>query len=260
MTNLLKSIDGIPYPILARGVRLADEARKARGRFYPVTLLYSLYAAPVFFFAFRARPRLASLFLVLGVGFWTYLEYIVHRHVLHGRFPDGPGFWTHQLHVHFDPMHANHHQRPWDGMFINGYLSSLPFAVVLGLLSWVFPVATAPVFIAVVLQCYVIEEWVHYTVHFHRFRWKYFQYIRRHHLYHHSPRGTTIAFGLTSGIWDVLADTRIPESERQRLHGARSSTAIFAEESVALGQSPAPAGAAAAEPGVPPREAPPPTP
>ena len=250
MTELLKSIDGIPYPIPARGISLSDEARKARGRFYPVTVLYSLYTLPVLFFALRSRPLLASIFLAAGVAFWTYLEYLVHRHVLHGRFPDGPGFWEHQLHRYFDPMHANHHQRPWDGMYINGYLSSLPFAVVLALVSWVFPLSTAPVFVATILESYVIEEWVHYTVHFHRFRWRYFEYIRRHHLYHHSPRGTTIAFGLTSGLWDALSDTRIPEADRRRLYGGRSTKA-FAEEAVVLGGSVEPAPAVGTQPGAP---------
>ena len=89
-------------------------------------------------------------------------------------------------------------------MYINGFLDSLPFAVAFGLLSFLAPLPTAPVFVASLLQCYVVEEWVHYTVHFHRFRWRYFDYIRRHHLYHHSPRGVDIAFGLTSGMWDAV--------------------------------------------------------
>ena len=51
----------------------------------------------------------------------------------------------------------------------------------------------------------------------------YFEYIRRHHFYHHSARGRDLAFGLTSGIWDVPLGTRIPAEERERLHGRRPS-------------------------------------
>jgi sterol desaturase/sphingolipid hydroxylase (fatty acid hydroxylase superfamily) len=150
---------------------------------------------------------------------------MVHRHVLHGRFPDGPGWLQHRMHRFFDTMHGDHHRRPWDGMYINGFLDSLPFAVVLVLLSFLAPLQTAPVLVAGLLQCYVVEEWVHYSVHFHRFRSRYFVYIRRHHLYHHSPRGTEVAFGLTNGLWDVIQGTRICDEDRSILYGRGSAAA-----------------------------------
>ena len=43
-------------------------------------------------------------------------------------------------------------------------------------------------FVAGILQAYVVEEWVHHSVHFYQFENLYFRYIKRHHLYHHSPR------------------------------------------------------------------------
>ena len=209
---------GIPLPVYPPGIDLPREARTARRRFYPVTILYTAYAIVVVGLGLRARPGTAFGFFALGVGIWTWLEYTVHRHVLHGRFPDGAGWLQHRLHRFFDTMHGDHHLRPWDGMYINGFLDSLPFAVVFVLLGFLAPLPTAPVMVAGLLQCYVIEEWVHYTVHFHRFRWRYFDYIRRHHLYHHSPRGGDIAFGLTNGMWDVVLGTRIPASDRQLLY------------------------------------------
>jgi sterol desaturase/sphingolipid hydroxylase (fatty acid hydroxylase superfamily) len=115
-------------------------------------------------------------------------------------------------------MHGDHHLRPWDGLYINGFLETLPFAVLFGLLSVLAPLSTAPVFVAVLLECYVIEEWVHYSVHFLVIRSRYFDYIRRHHLYHHSPRGTGMAFGLTNGTWDIVFGTRIPAAARQLLY------------------------------------------
>jgi sterol desaturase/sphingolipid hydroxylase (fatty acid hydroxylase superfamily) len=74
-------------------------------------------------------------------------------------------------------------------------------------------------FIAGLIQCYILEEWVHHSVHFYNFRNRYFRYIRKHHLYHHSPRGGEVAYGLTNGVWDVLRNTRIPAHERKRLYG-----------------------------------------
>jgi sterol desaturase/sphingolipid hydroxylase (fatty acid hydroxylase superfamily) len=195
------------------------EARTARRRFYPVTVLYSAYALVVLGAGFRARPGTTLGFFGSGVAVWTWLEYTVHRYVLHGRFPDGPGRLQHLRHRFFDTMHGDHHQRPWDGLYINGFLDSLPFAIVFVLLSLLAPLPTAPALVAGLLECYVIEEWVHYSVHFHRFRWRYFDYIRRHHLYHHSPRGAEVAFGLTNGLWDVVLGTRIPAPDRRLLYG-----------------------------------------
>jgi len=210
---LLKSISGIPDPLfpVPPGVVLADEARTARRRFYPVTILFSTYALTVIGLAFATHPGYAALFLALGVGVWTLLEYLVHRFILHGRFPDGRGLLTHRVHTFFDTMHADHHQRPWDGMYINGYLDSIPFAVLFVAVSFLLtPFYKAPVLVAGLLQSYVLEEWIHYSVHFCRFKSRYFQYIRLHHWYHHSPRGSSLGFGLTSGLWDRISGTRIP--------------------------------------------------
>ena len=193
------------------GVVLADQARTARRRFYPVTILFTAYSTTVLASAFVFHPRYALAYLALGVMAWTLLEYLVHRFILHGRFPDGPGFFKHRAHTFFDTMHGDHHQRPWDGMYINGHLDSVPFAALLVAVSFLLtPYYKAPVLVAGLLQCYVLEEWIHYSVHFCRFRSRYFQYIRFHHWYHHSPHGSAQGFGLTSGLWDRITDTRIP--------------------------------------------------
>jgi dihydroceramide fatty acyl 2-hydroxylase len=216
-----KSLYGIPEPVYPPGIDLRKEARTARRRFYPTTVLYSAYAVVLFTLGFRVDAAVALRYLFLGVALWTCTEYLVHRFVLHGRFPDGPGWLRHALHLRFDRLHSEHHQRPWDGMHINGRFETLPFAVVLAASSLLAPLPTAPVLVAALLESYVIEEWVHYQVHCHRFHGLYFDYIRRHHLYHHSPRGVEIAFGLSNGFWDVALGTRIPPADRQLLHHRR---------------------------------------
>ena len=216
--SVVKSVHGIPFPVYPRGIDLAKEARTARGRFYPVTVLYTAYFLVVVPLALRRAPLPALASLALSVAVWSWVEYMVHRFVLHGAFPDGPGRLRHFIHSRFDTMHGDHHLRPWDGLYINGFLETLPFAVLFGLLSFLAPLPTAPVFVAVLLECYVIEEWVHYSVHFHVIHSRYFDYIRRHHLYHHSPRGAGLAFGLTNGTWDIVLGTRIPAAARQRLY------------------------------------------
>jgi sterol desaturase/sphingolipid hydroxylase (fatty acid hydroxylase superfamily) len=181
---------------------MAREARIARVRSYPITALYLGYAAVVLPLGFRGGARRSIEWAVAGVLVWTLVEYLVHRYVLHGIFPDGSGWLRHQLHVLLDASHLEHHQRPWDGMHINGHFDTLPVAAALTAFSLIAPLPTLPVFVAALLVCYVVEEWIHYAVHFHQFDNAYFRYIRRHHLYHHGRRGREEAFGLTSGVWD----------------------------------------------------------
>lgn len=59
---------------------------------------------------------------------------------------------------------------------------------------------------------------MHHSVRFCPFRSRYFRYIKRHHPYHHSPRGSDIAFGLASGFWDVVYETRIGQGVRRALY------------------------------------------
>src|SRR5262249_48748750 len=76
------------------------------------------------------------------------------------------------------------------------------------------PPPVGRVFPPAVLECYVVEEWIHYAVHFHRFRIRYFDFIRRHPLFHHGVRGRDVAFGLTSSVWDVPFKTAAPHAVR----------------------------------------------
>ena len=200
-------------------IRWAEEARRSRHRLYPVTVVYTLTSLAALAHALRGRPGAAALSWLLGVAFWTWLEYMVHRHILHGTFPDGPGMrhWTHRL---FDHLHVEHHERPWDGNHINGTIRDTgPFLLPAFLLALALPPHTLLAFLAGLVQAYVAEEWVHHSVHYYHFDNLYFRYIKRHHLYHHSRRGREIAFGLTSGVWDVAHGTRIPADVRAALYG-----------------------------------------
>ena len=202
------------------GIDREAEAGKARRRLYPVSVLYSAYALTVLLLALQRETWGVSLaFFTAGVGAWTALEYWVHRFILHGRFPDGPGPVQHLLHQYFDHLHLEHHKRPWDGNHVSGTTrDTLPFVLLFIALGSLAPFHTLPLFVAGVIQAYVAEECIHHSVHFCSFKGRYFQYIKRHHLYHHSPKGSNVGYGLTSGFWDAVCDTRIPEADRRALH------------------------------------------
>lgn len=199
-------------------IRWAEEARKGRRRLYPTTLVYGTLAAAAFASGLRSNARLAAAAWLGGIAFWTWLEYMVHRYVLHGSFPDGPGLrrLTHRL---FDHLHVEHHARPWDGNHINGTMSdTAAFLLPAAALGLLLPPHSLLAFLAGLVMAYVAEEWVHHSVHYYHFDNRCFRYIKRHHLYHHSRAGHGVAYGLTSGVWDAAYHTRIPAPVRAALH------------------------------------------
>jgi sterol desaturase/sphingolipid hydroxylase (fatty acid hydroxylase superfamily) len=216
--TLLKSEVGpYPEPHFPRGIDLNAEDKKARRRLYPVTIAYSLQITVLLALSLRSgKAGTAFAMIALGILAWIPIEYCSHRYVLHRAFPKR-GVVGGVLHRLFDASHADHHARPWDGMYINGHFDTLWFAVVAMPLSLLAPLHTMPVFFAAVLLSYVTEEWVHHACHFRNFRWSYFQYLRRRHLFHHSRHGRGLAYGVTSGLWDGVMGTRIPGPSRERL-------------------------------------------
>lgn len=224
---ILKSKVGMPaVQFSGQKIDLAAEARRARGRLYPATLLYSAYATGVLALALASGAPVGTTLAFYGAGWvaWTLIEYLAHRYVLHYRFPDGPGPVQHWLHEAFDNLHTVHHARPWDGDHINGTIKdTLLYMAFFAAVSWLAPLHTGPVFWAAVMQAYVVEEWVHQSTHYpalYRLEGPYWRYITRHHAYHHSPRGAELAFGLTSGLWDAVFGTRVPERDRRLLYRA----------------------------------------
>jgi sterol desaturase/sphingolipid hydroxylase (fatty acid hydroxylase superfamily) len=215
--TLQKSTVG-PFPLLVtpKGIDPKVEAAKARRRLRPVTIVYSTLFLVVATLSFGSRHRAVAFgFFVLGLVVYTPVEYFIHRYLLHGVFPDGDGPIARVLHRLFDASHADHHARPWDGMYMNGHLDTLWGAMVLVPLSFLAPYYTLPLFIATMFACYLFEEWLHYAMHFKHYKNRYFQYVRTHHLHHHSRSGAGLAYGMTSGIWDVILGTRDRQPERQ---------------------------------------------
>lgn len=195
------------------------QAAFARSRLYPLTVFYTLYAATVFTLGARTRhPWFAVGFYTAGCFTWTLVEYLFHRYVLHGRFPPGKGLIRKFLNERLDPLHWDHHKRPFDGSHISGELKDiLPLFFIAAPISFLFPLYSAPMMLAGVVQGYVAEEWLHYALHFSKSRLPLFRGIKKYHLYHHSPRGIDQGYGITTPLWDRVFDTRFPESVRRSL-------------------------------------------
>lgn len=198
-----------------------EQSRIARRRLYPLTVFYTTYSLFVILLTNRSsHPWIGAAFYIAGIAVWSLVEYLFHRYVLHGRFPPGEGLIRRFLHERLDPLHWEHHERPFDGWHISGELKDiLPLFVIAAPLSFLFPVYTLPPLLAGVVQSYVGEEWLHYFLHFGKSRVPFFRYLKRYHLYHHSPRGIDRGYGISSGIWDAVFDTQFPRPIRKSLSG-----------------------------------------
>lgn len=209
-----------------------EQAAISRGRLYPVTAFYTAYSVILLALGARtAHPVAAVAFYLAGLLVWTLVEYLSHRYILHGRFKKSKHRWKiHKAFAHkvLDPLHWEHHERPFDGLHINGVLKDLlPLFAVAAPLSFIFPVYTAPVLLAGVCQGYVSEEWVHHSIHYYNFRNRYWRHLKKYHLYHHTSRGMERGFGITSGFWDGIFKTRFSEEVRQRLFGRGKRSDLF---------------------------------
>jgi len=208
-----------------RPVEVSFEAYKrlqaaiARHKLYPLTVFYTLYALFVFAIAGSSKhPWISVAFFFAGCVTWTLVEYLFHRYVLHGRFPPGKGLIRKFLHERLDPLHWDHHARPFDGKHISGALKDiLPLFFVAAPVSFLFPVYTAPVLLAGAVQGYVAEEWLHYALHFSISRFPLFRRMKKYHLYHHSPRGIDKGYGITTPFWDGVFKTQFPDAVRRSL-------------------------------------------
>jgi len=214
-----------------------EQSRIARRRLYPLTAFYATYSLIVALLGLlSSHPWIGMVFYLAGIPVWSLVEYLFHRYVLHGRFPPGQGFVRRFLHERLDPLHWEHHERPFDGWHISGELKDiLPLFTVAAPLSFLFPVYTLPALLAGVVQSYVGEEWLHYFLHFGKSRIPLFRYLKRYHLYHHSPRGIKMGYGITSGLWDVVFHSGYPRPVRQSLfeksRGARPKKLTRSEAS-----------------------------
>lgn len=199
-----------------------EQSRIARRRLYPLTVFYTTYSLIVAVLFLRSRhPWVGAAFYLAGIPMWSLVEYLFHRYVLHGRFPPGKGLIRRFLHERLDPLHWEHHERPFDGWHISGELKDiLPLFFVAAPFTFLSPLYTLPPFLAGVVQSYVGEEWTHYFLHFGKSRNRLFRHVKRYHLYHHSPRGMKLGYGITSGFWDLVFHTQYPQPIRKSLFGS----------------------------------------
>jgi sterol desaturase/sphingolipid hydroxylase (fatty acid hydroxylase superfamily) len=172
--------------------------------FVPVIALLLVLAAD------RASAGTVVLLTGLGLVFWSFSEYWLHRVVFHFEPDEGIGRRLHWI------IHGVHHDHPNDPLrLVMPPSASIPlaalflllFRVVLGTPYWL-------PFAAGFLLGYLVYDMTHYHVHHHRPKTRLGRKLREQHMRHHFQDHTT-AFGVSSPVWDHVFRT-VPRRRRRR--------------------------------------------
>ncbi len=193
--DALQSAGGMPTPS-----QLVFSARLSNPRV--VLPLNALLCATALTFALSAHALRNALLALAGVLTWTFLEYAIHRWLMHRTGTP----WQRWIWLH---LHKDHHQQVTledPAHRCTSALLSLP------LFTAAFA-ASGPALglVAGVALGFTLYEWVHFAEHdprlsrrLRRFGW--FRERLAHHGSHHS-RALDRNFGFLSSFWDRLLGT-----------------------------------------------------
>ncbi|MBN8219315.1 MAG: sterol desaturase family protein [Spirochaetes bacterium] len=168
---------------------------------HPATpfVIYIPVVAALLYFAVQ-QVALLQLGAAFGLGmlFWTFVEYCLHRFLFHipqtNRVFKAIYFYSHGIH-HDAPRDATRLVMPPG--------ASIPLAIgFFFLYRWISPAYYLP-FTAGFISGYLIYDFLHFSVHFFQFRNSYFKMIKRNHMMHHY-RAALKNFGFTSPVWDYI--------------------------------------------------------
>jgi len=160
---------------------------------------------------------------------YPFIEYGVHRFLLHARFLY-QSEWTAAL---WKRIHFDHHQDPNDLRVLFGSVSNtLPTLVVatvpigFSIAGW----AGVPLSFATALVCFMVYELCHCMQHLRITpKNKFLRQLKRHHLLHHfhNEQGN---FGITSLICDHLFGTKYSSAEKTPVSPTVSNLGYHDEE------------------------------
>lgn len=111
------------------------------------------------------------IFYLVGLTSWTFLEYFMHRFVLH----------------YFSEGHTHHHLNPKDNSqpFIPVTLSAAVSIIYCGALLLFLPGLSVMLLYLGLITGYIGYEYVHYTVHYRPCNNRLLRYLKKHHAKHH---------------------------------------------------------------------------
>ncbi|MEM9221123.1 MAG: sterol desaturase family protein [Pseudomonadota bacterium] len=173
----------------------------------------ALFAVAAMFISGAPLTVLAMVFG--GFLFWTFLEYLLHRWVLHWE-PERP---IYKIIRKCFPSHRSHHDAPKNER--KNIRLQLKIVVYLTLVYTAFlwligiPIDVALAVNAGVLIGYQAYEYVHVACHHLPMRNSWAALLKHHHAIHHHC-DETVNFGVTTTVWDsVFRTTYRPTRTRE---------------------------------------------
>ena len=150
-------------------------------------------------------PLNFALTILAGLFVWTFVEYILHRWVMHR------SGWTQKIDKAVESFlpHRTHHKKPDDDeiAIIEKPLKPLFLAILaaIGLCPYM-PWTYAFTFVFGAALGYVAYELVHFSTHKCRMDGPIGRRLLRQHMLHHF-RDDTKNYGVTSPLWDIVFGT-----------------------------------------------------
>lgn len=149
--------------------------------------------------------------IALGIFAWTFIEYILHRFVLHLRSEAG------MLQRAIDRLHLGHHQQPRDEAKVTvPVYGSLPIAAALLGIYWLMADGWEVAVLLLIgsIGGYLWYETVHFCIHCSATRRPWLRRQRTDHFFHHF-RDQDRCFGVTTPLWDWIFATERRGPERR---------------------------------------------
>jgi len=138
---------------------------------------------------------------VLGVIFFTFIEYAVHAWLFHKNHP---------LKV-FIEGHAHHHQNPFSYDAMPFFMSAVIAAFFVWLFHFFMPLADAFAIVGGMTLGYFNYGIMHHIMHRREFKSRYWRYMQEFHFVHHKK--PLLNHGITTDIWDRIFGTYYQWSE-----------------------------------------------
>lgn len=140
-------------------------------------------------------------FFLLGVLFWTLLEYVVHRYVFHYEPKSRPGKFLHFM------IHGVHHDYPSDASrLVMPPVISIPLAIFFYFVFTLVFRGFAPAVFAGLVFGYVCYDMIHYATHHFAMNSRMGLWLKQYHLRHHY-KDDHAGYGVSSPLWDYVFKT-----------------------------------------------------
>jgi cyclopropane-fatty-acyl-phospholipid synthase len=149
-------------------------------------------------FFYGPNEARAELFLLIlgGVFLWTFLEYALHRFLLHGLPP-------------FSTWHAQHHRNPHARICLSTGMSLSLIHLLVFLPCWLFMEFWRAFSLTLgVLVGYAVYTHVHHALHHAKSSNAWLGELKIFHARHHTLRVPPGHYGVTTRLWDRVFRTQ----------------------------------------------------